>query len=147
MCVLTNKFHKSSFIGYKVAALFTDGKIYSPATGMLYSTGRVKKIKESTRITDAYVSVFDSPDLINTDYWGCIHKEFYGKTAVFMYKQDAFEYKEFLTNHFKILHPFVERFLNYVVVEMKISNDLYVGTHEDCSIVAGNIIQSIIRLY
>jgi hypothetical protein len=146
MCVIIRKYHSRSCTGYKVAALLTNGKVYSPATGMLYSVGKVKRIKKSTRISTSFIRCFNTDDLLNVRD-SIVEPDYYGKTSVFIHEEDAVHFKESISvNDYPIEPAFKEKFVRFVIVKIRISGNLHEGIYGYCPIVAGESIRDIIIL-
>jgi hypothetical protein len=149
MCILIDRFEEEEeFTGWKVAVLNKKtGKLYSPATGMLYKIGPVKMIKVSKAMTTYFNHNFNTRDLTKSDHCRFIRKEYFGKTSVFVEKEDALKLLSGLNNwHNKCSENYC-----FVLIKMTLSGKLWnavIGRYGygEMILIAGTIIKDITLL-
>ena len=132
MCKLTKKLTSESYKGYKIAIKKGD-KYFSPATGVEYRVGRVRKATTSLAI--ALFSFLCQEREILRKSGRFYDKNMIGRTGVFRKKTDAEE----LIRNWRLGSPCSV----LVILRMKVGGELYGGSFAmTCPIVAGGYIDS-----
>lgn len=141
MCTLTKRIEKKKVVvGYKVAIKNDAGEYLSPATIIKYAVGKIPEISYSEKWKRKRNKICDFFCVAILDKFSTIHKENYnGKTGVFVNYPDALSLFVAIKEGSRTLKG------TLVILQMKISGNLYEGEYKWCPIYAGTHIESIME--
>lgn len=135
MCKNLRKTNEISMLAYKAVFQTELGYYKSPATGVYYDEreggNEIPEPEDPNKYSSGYriSSWFCELKRILMPYGACYNEDLVGRTAGFLYYSDC-------KNNIEISAPVNLRH-KIKIIEVKISNDLMVGTYKQYPVVAG----------
>lgn len=138
MCIFIASVPKAKTVvkGYKVAVKDKYNHYYSPSTGMRYKVGKINEIKGYGKYCCRRSVGF--PDVLNNND-RCHIRDYLKKTAIFYQLGDAKMFKTELEGRSSST-------IECIILEMKLSSDLFFGEYLGRNVYIGSEIKSIKKI-